>query len=162
MPAFSSTKSIITYFAKSYGFDIKLLEAHLQNAWPDVVGNSLASHTRPDSIKFRKLFLLAENSAWLQQLVFLKPTILEKVNAYAQETIITDIVLRIGDTRPSLSIPRTGPHAENVNVVPMESAVELAHSWATEIKEPGLRAVLVNVVAKGLSLGKRMPGPEKR
>ncbi|MGB0910512.1 MAG: DUF721 domain-containing protein [Nitrospirales bacterium] len=155
MPAFSSLKSLIPHFAKSYGFDIKLLESHLQKAWPDIVGAGLASHTRPDSIKFRKLFLLAENSAWLQQLVFLKPMILEKLNEFAKDVEITDIVLRIGDIHPTQSSTQMTPPPTSFAVVPMTSALELASTWTAEIKEPKLRAVLVDVIAKGLSLGKQ-------
>ncbi len=161
MTSFSSTKSLINYVAKSYGFDVRLLESHLDRAWPNIVGSSLASHTRPDSIKFRKLFLLAENSGWLQQLVFLKPTILENVNTFSREVQITDIVLRIGDVRPTSSSAKVDPHGSSYRVVPMASAVELASSWTTNIKKPELRTALVDLIAKGLTLGKQMPGPHR-
>ena len=145
--------------AKSYGFDIRLLETHLVQAWPDIVGSSLASHTRPDSIKFRKLFLVAENSGWLQQLVFLKPTILENVNTFSREVQITDIVLRIGDVGPISLTPKINSHGSNFTVIPMASAVELASTWAANIKQSELRDALVDLIAKGLSLGKPKPGP---
>ncbi len=144
-------------FAKSFGFDIKILEARLQANWAHIVGESLASHTRPDSIKFRKLFLVAENSAWLQQLVFLKPMVLEKLNTFAREAQVTDIVLRIGDIQSATLTSRHTLHPTNVSVNPTGAALELANSWTVGIKEPGLRSILVTVIAKSLSLDARPP-----
>ncbi|WP_454063715.1 DUF721 domain-containing protein [Candidatus Nitrospira salsa] len=152
MSSFTSTKSLIPHFAKSYGFDIKVLEARLQTNWAQIVGESLASHTRPDSIKFRKLFLLAENSAWLQQLVFLKPMILEKLNTFAKEAQVTDIVLRIGDVHSSTLPQGEGSPPSNHLVNPTGPAIELANSWTADIKEPDLRAILSTVIAKCLTL----------
>ncbi|GJL54412.1 MAG: hypothetical protein NPIRA02_15440 [Nitrospirales bacterium] len=157
MSTFSSIGSIIPQFAKSYGFDLKILEARLQANWAHIVGDSLASHTRPDSIKFRKLFLLAENSAWLQQLVFLKPMILEKLNTFAAEAQVTDIVLRIGTIQPSAHTSTHTSHPTIDSVNPTGAAVELANSWTVGIQEPALRAMLVTVIAKGLSLNAHPP-----
>jgi len=95
---------------------------------------------------------LAEICAWLQQLVFLKPMILEKLNTFSEEAQVTDIVLRIGDIQ-SVALPHgEGPPTTNPSVNPTESALELANSWTTNIKEPELRAILVTVIAKSLSL----------
>ena len=71
---------------------MKILEQRLQKEWAKIVGSSIASHTRPESIKFRKLILVAENSAWLQQLVFLKPMILEKLHEFDSDAQILDII----------------------------------------------------------------------
>ena len=158
MSAFSSTKTLISQFAKSHGFDMKFLEARIQREWAQIVGASLASHTRPDSIKFRKLFLSAENSAWLQQLVFLKPTLLEKLHTFTEKPLITDIILRLGDIKP------TSPNSSPINrpttysVEPSPVALELANLWTAEIQEPKLRSFLLTVIAKGISLNEGTSG----
>ena len=133
----------------------------MQQEWPHIVGSGLASHTRPDSIKFRKLFLLAENSSWLQQLVFLKPMILEKLNAFAEDVQITDIVLRIGDIRQTSTSGRDTTPSDDHVVTPTESAFETAQAWTAEIKEPRLREVLTAVIAKGLSFPKHTSKPNR-
>ncbi len=159
MNSFSSTKSLIPQFAKSYGFDVKILEGRLQKEWSQIVGISLASHTRPDSIKFRQLILVAENSVWLQQLVFLKPMILEKLNAFAQETPITDIILRIGEIRTTLLTSVQSSPSKNYSVNPSATALELASDWTKAIKDPGLRSTLHRVIAKDLSLNHQLFKP---
>ncbi|MDR4500927.1 MAG: DUF721 domain-containing protein [Nitrospirales bacterium] len=151
MGAFSSTQSLVPSIAKSYGLDVKILESRLLRDWPKIVGASLASHTRPESIKFRKLVLIAENSAWLQQLVFLKPMILEKLHDVNQETQIVDIILRIGTIEPAkqASISPT-----NDPVTPTPKSLEYATALTSTIKEPELRALLTTVIAKDLSMTK--------
>ena len=64
--------------AQSYGLDTKFWEYRLQCNWRHIVGPTVAAHTQPHRIAFRKLQLLVENSLWMQQLVFLKPRMLEK------------------------------------------------------------------------------------
>src|SRR5947208_16318145 len=74
----------------------RMLECTLQQHWPEVVGEHIGHHTWPESVRRRKLYLLAENSVWLQQLRFLKPELLTKLTAYVGGNAITDIVLRVG------------------------------------------------------------------
>src|SRR2546422_10133670 len=68
--------------------------------WPEVVGEHIGHHTWPESIRHRKLYLVAENSVWLQQLRFLKPELLAKLSSCAGGDAITDIILRVG-TKPA-------------------------------------------------------------
>ena len=60
------------------------------------MGEPISAHTRPDQIRFKKLYVFVHNSVWLQQLTFLKPVLLQKINSMAGETLVTEIVLRIG------------------------------------------------------------------
>ena len=78
-----------------------LLEQRLQRRWADIVGDAVAAHTRPDAIRFKKLYLIAENSVWLQQLTFLKPSLLEKIAAAIGKPAVVDIVLRVGEVGAS-------------------------------------------------------------
>ena len=41
----------------------------------------MGSHTWPAQIRFKKLYLVVRNSVWLQQLTFLKPALLAKLQA---------------------------------------------------------------------------------
>ena len=107
--------SILAGLAHRLGLESKLFEARLRRQWPDIVGEPIATHTRPDQIRFKKLMIFVHNSVWLQQLTFLKPVLLQKVNTMAGEPLVTEIVLRIGEfasDRPAASgshQPRTAP-----------------------------------------------------
>jgi predicted nucleic acid-binding Zn ribbon protein len=63
-------------------------------AWKSVVGELLAERSHPIKIEQNTLFVGVENSAWMQELVLLKPKILQKYkNAYHEE--LQDMVLII-------------------------------------------------------------------
>lgn len=99
-PSLNPLPDILSRFLKTHGMAIHMLEFRLQQHWPEIVGEHVARHTWPDSVRHRKLYLVAENSVWLQQLLFLKPELLAKINGAADGEALTDIVLRVG-TVPS-------------------------------------------------------------
>jgi predicted nucleic acid-binding Zn ribbon protein len=105
---------ILTRFLKTHGMVTRMLEHSLQERWPEVVGEHIGRHTWPESIRHHKLYLLAENSVWLQQLRFLKPALLAKIKAVSDGEGITDIVLRVG----SLPSPETKPSPPAVSLPP--------------------------------------------
>jgi hypothetical protein len=71
-----------------------MFEARLRRQWPDIVGEPIAAHTRPDQVRFKKLYVLVHNSVWLQQLTFLKPVLLDKVNCDGRASqLVTELVL---------------------------------------------------------------------
>ena len=99
-PSLNPLPDILARFLKTHGMAIHMLEFKLQQHWPEIVGEHLARHTWPDSVRHRKLYLVAENSVWLQQLLFLKPELLAKINTAADGEALSDIVLRVGTVRP--------------------------------------------------------------
>jgi hypothetical protein len=103
-PSLNPLPDILSRFLKTHGMAIPMLEFRLQQHWPEIVGDHVARHTWPDSVRHRKLYLVAENSVWLQQLLFLKPELLAKINGAADGEALTDIVLRVG----TLPVPVAG------------------------------------------------------
>ena len=85
--SFDSIDSVVKGVSKAFGMESKMLELRLKREWRQIVGLPLASYTSPNSIRFRTLSVLAENSAWLQQLVFLKPVLLNKINTFDRPAI---------------------------------------------------------------------------
>ena len=87
---------VVAGLIKTQGFHSRMVEFSLQQQWGGIVGPHIAGHTFPEAIRHRKLFLLAENSVWLQQLLFLKAELLSKIAGAMGDDILTDIVLRVG------------------------------------------------------------------
>lgn len=99
--------AILSGLAKRLGLETRLLELRLQHDWHDIIGEPIASHTWPTQIRFKKLYLVVQNSVWLQQLTFLKPTLLAKLRDAAGTELIGEIVLRVGE----IPAPRSEPAA---------------------------------------------------
>ena len=165
--SFASVGSVLKRVAHRLGLESKLFEFHLRRHWGDAVGEQIAAHTRPDQIRFKKLYVIAQNSIWVQQLTFLKPTLIENVNAAANSELISDIVLRVGDVDEGTSKRGKGKSDEGFpeEPVPLPEVLEQAAAHTQQVKDPDLRARLRNVIARALSLpesqtksGRRHPG----
>ena len=134
--------------APGYGFEIRLWEYRLRTRWASIVGISTAAHAKPDRIKFRKLYIIVESSVWLQQLMFLKPTLLEKINAAMEQPVINDIAFRIGEWDEEV----TQPMGTEESQIPVSSeALIIATQYTARVKNPDLRGSLSKLFAKSLT-----------
>jgi hypothetical protein len=91
-----SIRSILEDTLKALEMDVPLKTYSILGAWSEIVGESVAEHSQPRSIRNRILFLDVSHSTWMQQLQFLKPTLLEKVNNFLGEPLIQDIRFKLG------------------------------------------------------------------
>jgi hypothetical protein len=107
-PGLIAIPAVLGQLLKSHGMESRMLEYTLQQHWPEIVGEHIGHHTWPESIRHRKLYLIAQNSVWLQELRFLKPELLAKLSSCAGGDAITDIVLRVG-TPPTPEVEASAP-----------------------------------------------------
>ena len=144
--------TILAGVAHRLGLESKLFEARLRRHWAEIVGEPIATHTRPDQIRFKKLHVYVHNSVWLQQLTFLKPVLLDKVNGMAGETLVTEIILRIGEFSAERNV---SPPATPVEEPVPQPSAELLRQTALHtqgIQDPALREQLAAVMAQALSM----------
>ncbi len=93
---------------KALEIDVPLKSYSIWGAWKEIVGDSVALQTQPRSVRNRILFIDVSHPTWIQQLQFLKPTLLEKINAFLGEPYIQDIRFRLGKISPPiLNLPKT-------------------------------------------------------
>ena len=150
MPAessFTPLASTLEGVAERFGLASMLLELRLQLRWDEIVGASVAAHTRPDAIRFKKLYLIAEHSIWVQQLTFLKPSLLEKINASAGKPAVTDIVLRVGDVGNSRLSARLG-RAGEIGRTPDQIHVNEPQPERLEVSQDGSRHASAEILAE--------------
>jgi predicted nucleic acid-binding Zn ribbon protein len=145
-----SFSTILSGLAKRLGLQTHLFELRLQQQWREIIGEPIASHTWPSQVRFKKLHLIVRNSVWVQQLTFLKPTLLAKLNEQAGSEFITDIAFRVGeipspDSRTTDSAP--SPQRPAVN----EAALIEAEAHAAAVQDPELRNRLTCVMAEAFS-----------
>lgn len=148
---FNPVSSILTRVAHKLGLETRLLEFHLKRRWTEIAGAQIAAHTRPDQIRFKKLSLIVENSVWLQQLTFLKPTLLEKINESAGGKIMNEIVLRVGEVQPASGEKAEVKSEESDQPAPTPATMAEAAAHAAAVTDPDLRDRLTVVMANALS-----------
>lgn len=154
-PSLNPLPDILSRFLKTHGMAIHMLEFRLQQHWPEIVGEHIARHTWPDSVRHRKLYLVAENSVWLQQLLFLKPELLAKINGTADGEALTDIVLRVGAVPATVagegpSAPPSAPIATKEEPIDGEARAAI-EATVQAIADPDLRTRLRALFSKAVS-----------
>lgn len=148
MNAFESIQAVIQDVSKGSALALKLSEARLQIEWEGLVGQTIAKHSYPETIRYKKLYLVADNSIWLQQLVFLKTTIVEAIHSIMPDLLLTDIVLRIG------SVPKKHPINNNTppdSFIPAIIPSPFATALTQQLNNPELQALLSRTITKALA-----------
>ena len=140
--------TILSGLAKRLGLQSHLFELRLQQHWRDIIGEPVGAHTWPVQVRFKKLYLIVRNSVWLQQLIFLKPTLLAKLNERAGSEVLTDIAFRVGEIPDPIAAVRGASH-ETVQVD--DAAKTEAQAHAAAVQDPELRAQLASVMAEAFS-----------
>ena len=148
MSAFESIHAVIHEVSKGSALTLKLSESRLQHEWEKLVGQTIAKHSYPESIRYKKLYLVADNSIWLQQLVFLKTTILEAIHSIMPDLMLTEIVLRIGSIPKKHPIGNsTTPNSSLSTITPSPFATALTQ----QLNNPELQALLSRTITKALA-----------
>jgi len=86
-------KEAIEQMLDVYRLRRKFDETALIAAWPELMGNSIASRTTQLYIADKKLFVQMESSVIKNELLLMKSQILEKMNDRAGKVVITSLVV---------------------------------------------------------------------
>ena len=128
---------ILSGLAKRLGLQTHLFEVRLQQQWREIIGEPVGSHTWPVQVRFKKLYLIVRNSVWLQQLMFLKPTLLAKVNEQAGSELITDIAFRVGEIPDArTAAPASQRQQQPVNEAAVVEANARSRGTRSRAEEP--------------------------
>ncbi len=115
------------------------------------MGEVVAAHTWPTRIKFRKLHVAVDNSVWLHQLLYLKATLMENIQAQMEELQLEDIIFRIGEL-PEPREDASDEHPCQATISP--NARMAASEYAQAVNDEELRDSLTRVIARALSFEK--------
>jgi predicted nucleic acid-binding Zn ribbon protein len=108
MPSLAPIQGILNQVIRQHGLEGKFREYQLLLQWEEIVGRTIAQHTYPETIRFKKLILRVDSPVWMQQLTFLKKDMLQKINETFREGMVQDIQLRLG-LPDDASNPTDGP-----------------------------------------------------
>lgn len=68
----------------------------LEQAWSQVVGETLFANTRPTAFRNGVLTISVSNSAWLHQLHYFRDEIISKVNTFMGRNWVIDLKFQVG------------------------------------------------------------------
>ena len=72
----------------------KVQELRMREEWPQIMGTTIAKYTRDVSLKDKKLIIFTDVAALKQELMLGKEQLINKINAYFEETVVLDIVVK--------------------------------------------------------------------
>lgn len=78
-------------FLNKFGLTEKLTQQKAVILWHKAVGVDIRKQTIANQIKDRVLFVSVANPVWLNELVFLKPKIIKKLNQLIGQEVVKDI-----------------------------------------------------------------------
>ena len=84
-------KEVLDRWLKAYGYDGKMKEMDVLEAWPEMMGTAVANRTSEIYIKNKKLFLKMDSSVMREELSYGKDVIIQRVNEKAGAEIITNV-----------------------------------------------------------------------
>ncbi len=87
-----SLKGILSQFAKDFGIEGTVALKTIKNQWAGIVGQPIAVHTFPDTIKSKILTIIVDTPQWMHHLGFFKEELLQKLDGFD----ISEIRFRIG------------------------------------------------------------------
>ena len=145
-----SIHSILEKTLRDLEIDAPLKTHSSWGAWKEIVGESIAYQTQPRSIRNQILFIDVSHSTWIQQLQFLKPTLLEKINAFIGEPLIQDIRFKIGKISPPLPASSKNLLWEDQKLD--RDTLNQISGIVQQIDDKEIRESLRNVLIKGAKL----------
>jgi hypothetical protein len=145
-----SIRGILESTLKGLELDFELKVYSIWGSWREIVGESLARQAQPRSIRNRILFIDVSHSTWVQQLQFLKPNLLEKLNAFLGEPILKDIRFRLGKISPPLAPPSRGDRLQDEDL--SEQTLKRIDGFLQTITDEGVRNSVREVLVRGAQL----------
>jgi len=144
--------STIEKILRDRGWGTKLKEYRIYGIWERAVGKGIARHARPAGMRGKKLTVLVDSSAWMQQLSLLKPEIMGKVNQHLREDAVESITLKLGEFEPS-TVQRDEYRPPEGKLGPEEQAK--IEACVAEIADEQTRESLRHLMEKNLLNKKR-------
>jgi predicted nucleic acid-binding Zn ribbon protein len=83
--------SATTDVARSRGWTPRVAEGSVFGQWPTVVGEQIAEHANPSSLREGVLTIVAESTAWATQLRMVQAQILAKIAASVGDGVVTSL-----------------------------------------------------------------------
>lgn len=139
---------------KARGLEGRLSEYRILGQWEKAVGAVIARHARPQTVRGRKLTLVVDSPAWMQQLSLLKPEIIGKINRGLGREAIQGITLKLGEVASSPASTEATPIRAGLD----REERAMIETCLQEIHDPDIREAMRRVIEKDFLNKKREKG----
>ncbi len=137
---------ILRTFIKDYGIEGGDALNLLRKKWPATVGEPVAVHTFPDTIRKKVLTIIVDTPQWLHHLGFFKKEITDKLSPYHIESIR----FRVG------RLPEKREDRKAVEDIELtEADLRYIENTVRNLKDEELKEKFRRLIGRGLAKGKK-------
>ncbi len=126
----------------------RLKEGQIWQVWNGVVGKGVAAKAQPVGFRDGTLTVVVATAPWMQQLTFLKRSIIDKLNERLGDDLVRDLYLKTGRPLAPSSRPQK-PAKKPDRQLTEEETARIAEETAA-IDDPELREALANILSREL------------
>jgi predicted nucleic acid-binding Zn ribbon protein len=154
---FTNLSDLVKAGLKRVGLQGSVKEKTAKVFWAEIVGEKTASVTIVDNVRDGVLYVTCRDSIWAQQLHFLRPVLIEKLNERLGKGVIKEIRLsgvgfRKGQKREDAE---EQPEKSEVKVTLTEEEVEGIAKIAEIVEDPGMAERVARGLKASLILAKK-------
>ncbi len=136
---------VLDKLIKDVGIEGGVAIAAVRRQWNSIVGDAIASHTCPDTVKGKVLTIIVDTPQWMHHLSFFKGEISEKLDRFD----IRDVRFRIG----RLPVTKNNNSPEIAKDL-SESEMRYLDNTVRTIKDKDLQEKLRKLISHGLKRGR--------
>jgi len=141
-----SLHNILKTFVKEYGLEGCAVLNSIQNQWEHIAGQTVASHTFPDTVKGKILTLVVDTPQWLHHLSFYKDEIVSKLKSYN----IIEVRFKLG------KLPEISKETRVAGDITLsEDDLVYLENTLRNLKDEDLREKFRKLIAHGLVRGRK-------
>lgn len=85
---------LLKSYIKNKDLAKKINHHRLFSHWAAIVGNDIARHARPKMLRNKILFIDAENPVWATELGMMSQEIIEKINNFLADEVVTELRIK--------------------------------------------------------------------
>lgn len=151
---------ILGKLLRNLGVDSFAKEHKVFAVWDEAVGEPLCKNARPVAVHYGSLIVAVRDSAWIQELQFMKGDLKKRLNKHLGKGVITDIRFKLGswEEEPEKAGISGDPQDETPPPEPDEETKAQAQEAVADIHDPRLRERMYYML---LSLARREKGDEE-
>lgn len=136
---------------KRRNIPIDCRDQEIVTGWEKTVGPQIFQQTRPEKIRNKTLYLKVSSSAWMQQLQFMKPELIEKVNAALGKEAVNNIFFNVGVIEPQpVKVPKEVFRLNEEEFPLKPRDIRIMQESLAEIKDPELEKAIERAMRKGI------------
>lgn len=151
----TSISDVLKGTAKRLKIDKRISIHSLGSRWKSIFGPSIGMHSYPAKLVGKKLTILVDHPTWMQELSFLKPQVLAKIQEELKGTDIRDIRFELGQHPSAPPEENRFPHHSAKRKLE-EEEIDFIERAAEQIDDPEIQGAARRAMTKGF-INRRRP-----